>query len=157
MIEEYKAYYNSPIGILEIIGTNQGVSSILFCEEERPLENNLPPVMVDCLNQMEEYFKGKRKEFTFKYTIHGTPFQQRVWDQLCNIPYGETSTYKVISEKIGNVKALRAVGNANGKNKLSIVVPCHRIIGSNGTLTGYAGGLWRKEWLLKHEKEIMEV
>jgi methylated-DNA-[protein]-cysteine S-methyltransferase len=154
MNEVYQTYYYSPIGILEIIGTNQEVTSILFCEEEKHQYENPPPVMLECVNQIDEYFKGKRKEFTFPFITHGTPFQQRVWEQLIKTPFGETSTYKYISEKIGNVKALRAVGNANGKNKLSIVIPCHRIIGTNGTLTGYAGGLWRKEWLLKHEKRM---
>ncbi|WP_108669919.1 methylated-DNA--[protein]-cysteine S-methyltransferase [Peribacillus acanthi] len=156
MSKEFKAYYYSPIGILEMIGTKKGISSILFCEEEekRSQDESLPSVMLECFQQFDEYFNGNRKDFTFPYTIHGTPFQQLVWNQLTYIPYGKTSTYKDISEKIGNVKALRAVGNANGKNKLSIVIPCHRIIGSNGTLTGYAGGLWRKEWLLKHEKSI---
>jgi len=103
---------------------------------------------------LDEYFKGQRFTFTFPYSVEGTNFQKQVWQALTKIGYAEIGTYKTIALSINNEKAIRAVGNANGKNKLSIVIPCHRIIGSNGTLTGYAGGLWRKEWLLQHEKSF---
>lgn len=151
---KYKLDYESPIGVIEIVGTDHGIHSILFSEEENKknlLQTDTPPVLKECYNQLDEYFKGNRQEFSFPYGIEGTDFQRTVWNALTEIPYGKTGTYKDIARSIGNEKAIRAVGNANGKNKLSIVIPCHRIIGSSGKLVGYAGGLWRKEWLLKHE------
>jgi methylated-DNA-[protein]-cysteine S-methyltransferase len=101
--------------------------------------------------QLQEYFAGTRKTFDFKLNPSGTEFQQKVWQELLNIPYGKTTSYLGLSKKLGDVKAIRAVASANGKNPLWIVVPCHRVIGSDGSLTGYAGGLWRKQWLLEHE------
>ena len=149
-----KLDYESPIGVIEILGTETGICSIMFSEREQT-ENNMqdetPKVLVDCFNQLDEYFKGLRHEFTFPYIFEGTSFQKTVWNALTKIPYAKTGSYKDIAVSIGNEKAIRAVGSANGKNKLNIVIPCHRIIGSNGKLTGYGGGLWRKEWLLKHE------
>ncbi|WMJ81153.1 methylated-DNA--[protein]-cysteine S-methyltransferase [Clostridium sp. MB40-C1] len=102
---------------------------------------------------MNEYFKGKRKVFTVKVSLNGTEFQNKIWDELTKIPFGKTVTYKNMAESIGNSKAVRAVGNANGKNVLNIIVPCHRVIGSDGSLTGYGGGLWRKKWILTHEEK----
>lgn len=155
MTKRYSVDYLSPIGVLEIEGTDQMITSILF-SEKKDIENdchpNLPSVLIKCYNELDEYFKGNRKVFTFPYEMKGTDFQKNVWNALTEIPYAETGSYKDISMAIGNEKAVRAVGSANGKNKLSIVVPCHRIIGSSGKLTGYAGGLWRKEWLLRHER-----
>lgn len=151
---KYKLDYESPIGVIEITGSDRGINSILFSEEEKKknlLQADTPPVLKECYHQLDEYFKGKRQEFSFPYEFEGTDFQRTVWKALTEIPYGKTGTYKDIAHFIGNEKAIRAVGNANGKNKLSIVIPCHRIIGSSGKLVGYAGGLWRKEWLLKHE------
>ncbi|MCJ8007132.1 methylated-DNA--[protein]-cysteine S-methyltransferase [Lederbergia wuyishanensis] len=155
MTKIYKLDYESPIGIMEIIGTHETINSILFSEESQKvnfLHAETPQVLIECYNQLDEYFKGDRYDFTFPYRIEGTDFQKIVWEALKEIPYAETGSYKDIAVSIGNEKAIRAVGSANGKNKLSIVIPCHRIIGSNGKLTGYAGGLWRKEWLLQHEK-----
>ncbi len=155
MTKRYKLDYESPIGVIEIIGTDKAILSILFSEEnhkETVLQAETPSVLTECYNQLDEYFKGRRKEFTFPYYFEGTDFQKTVWNALTKIPYAKTGSYKDIAVSIGNEKAIRAVGSANGKNKLSIVIPCHRIIGSNGKLTGYAGGLWRKEWLLQHEK-----
>lgn len=152
----YKADYESPIGIIEIQGTEEAILSILFSNEKRavnPLEDDAPKVLKDCCHQLDEYFKGERMNFTFPYVIEGTVFQKTVWNALMGIAFAKTGSYKDIAVSIGNDKAIRAVGNANGKNKLSIVIPCHRIIGSNKKLTGYAGGLWRKEWLLEHEKK----
>ncbi|MGE7839484.1 methylated-DNA--[protein]-cysteine S-methyltransferase [Lysinibacillus sp. NPDC093712] len=154
---KYKVDYNSPIGILEIIGSDEAVCSIMFSERQQIIniqKDTTPKILLDCLMQLDEYFQGQRFTFTFPYSVEGTSFQKRVWQALTNIRYAEIGTYKTIAMSIGNEKAIRAVGNANGKNKLSIVIPCHRIIGSNGTLTGYAGGLWRKEWLLQHEKSF---
>ncbi|MEH7076445.1 methylated-DNA--[protein]-cysteine S-methyltransferase [Neobacillus drentensis] len=149
-----KLDYQSPIGVLEIVGTDEAICSILFSEQEKAQHfrnNETSEVLVECYSQLDEYFKGTRQHFTFPYIFEGTPFQKSVWNALTNIPYAETGSYKDIAVSIGNEKAIRAVGSANGRNKLTIVIPCHRIIGSNGKLTGYAGGLWRKEWLLKHE------
>lgn len=151
-MEQHKAFYESEIGILEILGTEQGVTSILFVPEMPTSVVEVHPCLQECINQLDEYFRGIRKTFSVKLDQQGTAFQKNVWNQLRSIPYGETVTYLKIAELIGNQKAVRAVGAANGKNKISIIVPCHRVIGQNGTLTGYAGGLWRKKWLLEHEK-----
>jgi methylated-DNA-[protein]-cysteine S-methyltransferase len=140
-----KLHYESPIGVIEIVGTEGDLIPNESQEET-------PEFLVDCFDQLDQYFKGERHEFTFPYTFEGTDFQKTVWNALTKVPCAKTVSYKDIAVSIGNEKAVRAVGTANGKNKLSIVIPCHRIIGSNGKLTGYAGGLWRKEWLLQHEK-----
>lgn len=156
MTKRYKLDYESPIGIIEIIAEKDAIISILFSEQDKKvngLQNDTPQVLIDCCQQLDEYFKGARHVFTVPYRLEGTEFQRSVWNALTSIPCGETESYKDIAILIGNESAVRAVGNANGKNKLSIIIPCHRIIGSNGKLTGYAGGLWRKEWLLKHETE----
>lgn len=155
----HKLDYKSPIGMIEIVGTEEGICSILFSEEDtivNDFQKDTPKVIKDCFEQLDQYFKGTRQKFTFPYCCEGTDFQKTVWTALTNIPYAETGTYKDIAVLIGNEKAVRAVGSANGKNKLSIVIPCHRIVGTNGKLTGYAGGLWRKEWLLKHEKTFQK-
>lgn len=152
-----KLDYKSPIGIVEIVGTEEVVSSIMFIEGDEvrnTVNSEIPQVLVDCFTQLDEYFKGERHVFSFPYNFEGTEFQQKVWNALATIPYAETGSYKDIATAIKNEKAVRAVGTANGKNRLSIIIPCHRIIGSNGRLTGYAGGLWRKEWLLQHEKSF---
>lgn len=149
--------YQSPIGVIEISGTEKAVSSILFSEKELPengIDEYTPDVLVTCFKQLDDYFNGKRHDFSFPIDMEGTPFQTKVWNALTSIPYAETGSYKDIANNIGNEKAVRAVGSANGRNKLCIVIPCHRIIGANGTLTGYTGGLWRKEWLLSHEKKF---
>lgn len=155
-----KLDYDSPIGIIEIVGNSEAIYSIMFSEYDKPIssiKDDTEQVLVDCYNQLDEYFKGVRHEFSFPYFFEGTTFQKEVWNALTKIPYANTGSYKDIAVSIGNEKAIRAVGSANGKNKLSIVIPCHRIIGSNGKLTGYAGGLWRKEWLLKHESSFKKV
>lgn len=155
MSELYQLDYESPIGVIEIIGTDEAIYSIMFSERDTIVhmkQQQTPKVLVDCCCQLDEYFRGERSEFTFPYRFVGTDFQKKVWNALTGISYSNTGSYKDIAVSIGHEKAIRAVGSANGKNKLSIVIPCHRIIGSNGQLTGYAGGLWRKEWLLQHER-----
>ncbi|WP_411748136.1 methylated-DNA--[protein]-cysteine S-methyltransferase [Psychrobacillus psychrotolerans] len=152
-----KLDYKSPIGIVEIVGTEEVVSSIMFIEGDEvsnTVNSETPQVLVDCSIQLDEYFKGERHVFSFPYNFEGTEFQKKVWNALTTIPYAETGSYKDIATAINNEKAVRAVGTANGKNRLSIIIPCHRIIGTNGRLTGYAGGLWRKEWLLQHERSF---
>ncbi|RFU60304.1 methylated-DNA--[protein]-cysteine S-methyltransferase [Bacillus sp. V59.32b] len=151
----YTTYYESPIGLLEIKGTEEAIISILFCENCDAMKDDTP-LLRECCTQIDEYFKGLRKEFTFKYMTNGTAFQNKVWAELGAVPYGKTVSYKEIAVSIGNAKAIRAVGAANGRNMLMIVIPCHRIIGVSSGLTGYAGGLWRKEWLLQHEDRFRE-
>lgn len=157
MTKRFKLDYESPIGVIEIIGTNDAIISILFSEESTKknlIQLDTPKVLKECYKEIDEYFKGTRYDFTIPYEFQGTDFQKAVWNDLKNISYAETVSYKDIAISIGNEKAVRAVGSANGKNKLSIIIPCHRVIGSNSKLTGYAGGLWRKEWLLNHEKSF---
>ena len=152
MIEKYYGYYNSPIGLLEIITSDDAIISAMFVEEIKESIGE-PQVLKQAIMQFDEYFKGTRKDFDIKYEVQGTDFQKKVWDKLMEIPYGMTFSYKQLATAIGNEKATRAVGNANGKNVISIIIPCHRVIGSDKSLTGYAGGLNRKKWLLEHEKD----
>ncbi|MCX8130481.1 MAG: methylated-DNA--[protein]-cysteine S-methyltransferase [Clostridia bacterium] len=152
MPEIYKAYYESEIGIIEITGNKDEILSVCYFEGS-PSALEIHPCLEKCIKQLDEYFKGQRKEFTIKTGINGTDFQKKVLREVMKIPYGKTASYKEIAEYIGNENAVRAVGNANRNNNLAIIIPCHRIVGSNGHLTGYGGGLWRKQWLLEHEKE----
>lgn len=144
------AYIKTPLGIAQIMGDENGVSVISIADEGET-SNIIPVVLQDAVLQLNDYFEGKRTDFTFKLNPAGTEFQQKVWNQLLEIPFGKTMSYLELSKKLGDVKAIRAVASANGKNPLWIVVPCHRVIGTDGSLTGYAGGLWRKKWLLEHE------
>ncbi|MFD4704615.1 methylated-DNA--[protein]-cysteine S-methyltransferase [Gottfriedia sp. NPDC058432] len=147
------AYIDTPLGILRIVGNEKGVAYIDFVKEDNnEIQKIVPPSLKDAGNELIEYFNGSRKEFSIQSIAKGTPFQESVWRELVKIKYGETASYANIANRIGNPKAVRAVANANARNPLSIIVPCHRIIGSNGKLTGYAGGLWRKEWLLNREQ-----
>jgi len=154
MDKEYRACYVSPIGPLEIKGTDKGVESLHFVEKKFKSDSSIPAHMKDCLFQLDEYFKGKRKTFKVKLQLQGTEFQKKVWKQLMQIPYAKTLSYKEVAQAIGNEKAVRAVGGANGRNHVGIIIPCHRVIAHDGTLGGFGGGLWRKEWLLNHEKKI---
>lgn len=157
MTELHQVDYPSPIGVVEITGTEQGIVSLYFSEREQPLhsvQSDTPQVLQTALQELDEYFKGQRTEFTVPCNSSGTEFQQKVWAALPGIAYGKTASYRDIAVAVGNEKSVRAVGNANSKNKISIIIPCHRIIGSNGKLTGYAGSLSRKEWLLKHEQAV---
>jgi methylated-DNA-[protein]-cysteine S-methyltransferase len=120
------------------------------------VSESIPEHFQEAVSQLNEYFDGLRKTFTFTLNPKGTDFQQKVWQALLEIPYGKTMSYLELSKKLGDVKAIRAVAAANGKNPIWIVVPCHRVIGSDGSLTGYAGGLWRKQWLLEHENPVKQ-
>lgn len=142
---------SSPLGYTKIIGDNDGITQITILNSEENETNIIPLELEDCVMQLREYFEGKRQVFDLKLNPQGTPFQNKVWKQLQTIPYGKTMSYLELSKQLGDIKAIRAVANANGKNPLWIVVPCHRVIGSDGSLTGYAGGLHRKQWLLEHE------
>jgi len=149
------AYYNSPIGRLEIRGTDSHILSVLFAEGETSSSGATTDVLEECIRQLDQYFHGTRQQFELPLLPQGTPFQQSVWKQLQKIPFGATSSYRDVAKAIGNPAAVRAVGLANGRNPITIIIPCHRVIGSNGKLVGYGGGLWRKEWLLKHEQNIV--
>lgn len=144
-------YINSPLGITKISGDENGVTEISV-GYDLPISEKIPKVLKEAVKQFEEYFAEKRSIFNIKLNPKGTEFQQKVWQELLQIPFGKTMSYLELSKKLGDVKAIRAVASANGKNPLWIVVPCHRVIGSDGSLTGYAGGLWRKQWLLEHER-----
>ncbi len=144
-------FINSPLGITKITGDDQGIMEISIREHDASVSASVPASLIDAAVQLQEYFDGTRTSFTFAINPQGTDFQKRVWTELLTIPFGKTASYMEITKKLGDVKAIRAVAAANGKNPLWIVVPCHRIIGTDGSLTGYAGGLWRKKWLLEHE------
>lgn len=175
----HRLVYFSPLGELIIEGTDEAVYSILFADTAMPPgwpavnpfpdafapeaetnasggepETHIPEPLLNCRRQLAEYFRGERREFDFPYAFDGTPFQRSVWTELAAVPYAASRSYKDLAAAVGSERAVRAVGSANGRNKLSIVLPCHRIIGSSGKLTGYAGGLWRKEWLLRHEERF---
>lgn len=153
-MKEFKTYYKSEIGIIEIAGTEDGILSVNFVEEKSMGRSEIPSHLKECVEQLDEYFRGKRKEFSVKIEVQGTDFQKKVWTELMKIPFGQTASYKDVADAIGNAKAVRAVGNANGKNKIGIIIPCHRVIGNDGKLVGYGSGIWRKEWLLNHEKNV---
>ncbi len=168
-LEPKTTYYKTPIGTAEIVGDEDGIQSISVldkdfstplrqaqCDTLEMTEGEIPSTLVECVNQLDEYFEGKRTEFDLKLNPKGTDFQQQVWKELLNIPYGKTRTYLEQTKKIGDPKAIRAVASANGKNPIWIVIPCHRVIGSDGSLTGYAGGVWRKKWLLEHESPVKQ-
>jgi methylated-DNA-[protein]-cysteine S-methyltransferase len=146
-----QAYLHTPLGITIIEGDENGISRISITDEDTHTPTQIPDVLEEAVNQLQAYFNGNLNEFTFTLNPKGTDFQKKVWAELVKIPFGKTTSYQELSIKLGDVKAIRAVASANGKNPLWIVVPCHRVIGSDGSLTGYAGGLWRKKWLLEHE------
>ncbi|MCK7589588.1 methylated-DNA--[protein]-cysteine S-methyltransferase [Subsaxibacter sp. CAU 1640] len=141
----------SPLGYTKISGDENGISAISILNSEETETDIIPEVLQDCVYQLQEYFEGSRKHFDLQLNPNGTSFQKKVWEQLQTIPYGKSLSYLELSKQLGDEKAIRAVANANGKNPLWIVVPCHRVIGSDGSLTGYAGGLHRKQCLLEHE------
>ena len=143
-------YIQTPLGIAKIAGDGAGIAVISILSEGE-ISKKIPKKLQECVSQLREYFDGNRNDFTFKLNPQGTDFQQRVWVELLNIPFGKTMSYLDLSKKLGDVKAIRVVASANGRNPLWIAVPCHRVIGTDGSLTGYAGGLWRKKWLLEHE------
>lgn len=149
------AFIQTPLGVAKIVGDDNGISIISILEEGE-ITQSIPVVLQEAVQQLQDYFQGNRNEFDFKLNPQGTEFQQKVWQELLNIPFGKTLSYLDLSKKLGDVKAIRAVASANGRNPLWIVVPCHRVIGTDGSLTGYAGGLWRKKWLLEHESPSLQ-
>ena len=150
------AVIKTPLGNAEIIGDVNGISKIHILDKDIEITTEFPKDLKQAVEQLQDYFDGKRTTFSFKINPTGTEFQKKVWQELLKIPYGKTYSYLELSKKLGDVKAIRAVATANGKNPLWIVIPCHRVIGSDGSLTGYAGGLWRKKWLLDHENPVKQ-
>ena len=156
MTTSYRAYYQSPIGTLEIMGNAAAITAINFLDAApAPTPDEPPPHLQAACRQLAEYFQGQRHTFDLPLEPAGTPFQQRVWQELLTVPYGRLLSYQDVANAIGNPQAVRAVGAANGQNPIPILIPCHRILASDGKLTGYGGGLWRKEWLLRHEGSLL--
>lgn len=158
---EFKTtYLKTPIGVAKIIGDENGIQSIAVLEEDFviPMESKKQThqCLLDCTSQLQEYFDGTLSEFNLKLNPQGTTFQKSVWKELLNIPFGKTRNYLEQSKKLGDPKVIRAVASANGKNPIWIIIPCHRVIGSDGSLTGYASGIWRKKWLLDHENPVKQ-
>lgn len=148
-----KTYYKSPIGTIVLEGDERGMSKLIFADDigDEALDGN--EIASPWIKQLDEYFNHQREYFELNLNLKGTAFQLRVWEELLKVPFGTTMSYKDLSIRLGDVKAIRAVAAANGANPVSIIVPCHRIIGSDGSLTGYGGGLWRKRWLLDFENK----
>jgi len=151
----FKTSYQSPVGTLQIICSDEALCTLHFLNDtdmaEQTEQND---VVKETVQQLDEYFNGQRKLFQIPIAQNGTSFQTKIWSLLQDIPYGRTISYMDLSKRFGDVKAIRAVAAANGKNNVAIIIPCHRVIGANQSLTGYMGGLWRKQWLLAHEAKF---
>lgn len=151
------AYFNSPIGFVRITEEDNYIVSVSLRDEEYEVEEPGTDLLKTAVKQLEEYFAGERKAFDLPIRQAGTDFQQKVWEQLQKIDYGRTISYLQQSKLMKNPLGIRAIASANGKNNLAIVVPCHRVIGTDGSLTGFACGIWRKKWLLEHEQRVLGV
>ncbi|MCX6282528.1 MAG: methylated-DNA--[protein]-cysteine S-methyltransferase [Bacteroidetes bacterium] len=145
-----RAFLRTPIGFIEITGTAKGLKSLYFLDFKVKVPR-VPHELKDAVDQLHEYFIGERKNFSLDLDLEGSAFQLKVWSELIKIPYGSTISYHELARRIGNPSAFRAVGGANATNPVSVIIPCHRVLGTNGRLVGYAGGLKRKKWLLEHE------
>jgi methylated-DNA-[protein]-cysteine S-methyltransferase len=141
----------TPVGFLELKSDNESLLAISFVNQPQHSNNDIPEILKTAVRQLDEYFMGNRKVFELKLNPEGTPFQQKIWDLVKHIPFGKTVSYLDIAKLSGSEKNTRAVGLANGKNPIPVIIPCHRVIGTSGKLTGYAGGMERKQWLLQHE------
>ena len=146
------AYMETPVGWARIQGDQQGLTSVSILDETPRNTHTIPEILEDAVYQLREYFEGKRQNFDLNLNPEGTPFQLKVWKLLATLPFGKTISYLELSRKLGDLNAIRAVASANAKNPLWVIIPCHRVVGSDGSLTGYAGGLHRKKWLLDHEQ-----
>ncbi|MBY6186470.1 methylated-DNA--[protein]-cysteine S-methyltransferase [Marinobacter hydrocarbonoclasticus] len=155
MTQHYLSRMATPVGQLEIVADERAIIAVQFIDEDAPATAPESPLTQEAKAQLEAYFCGQRQQFDLPLAPKGTPFRQAAWQALCAIPYGETRSYGEQAVVMGNPKAVRAVGAANGANPIAIVIPCHRVIGKNGTLTGYAGGLDRKAWLLALEQDAL--
>ncbi len=154
MTEIFLGHFESPIGLIAVGATSEAVTSLHFVEQHRrgPASNQIAD---EVIAQISEYFLGTRRGFDLPVVLKGTAFQRLVWQQLLSVPFGKTASYQQIAHAIGKPGAVRAVGGACGRNPISIIVPCHRVVGSDGNLTGYGAGLWRKKWLLTHEGSLL--
>jgi methylated-DNA-[protein]-cysteine S-methyltransferase len=151
----FRTYYQSPIGKICITGSENTIKSVLFTDADSVIKPVLNGNIVnECEQQLKAYFSGSLNRFSLQLEANGTVFQENVWQSLLRIPFGETRTYAQIATDLGNPKVIRAAASANGANPIAIIIPCHRVLGSDGKLVGYSGGLWRKEWLLRHESII---
>ena len=151
-----KATINSPLGRISLEGDKDGISSIKFEGETISVSEKIPENVKAAVTQLEAYFSGQRTTFQLRLNPKGTEFQKKVWNELLQIPFGKTTSYQSVANRLGDPKVIRAAASANGKNPIAIIIPCHRIIGSDGSLTGYAGGLQRKKWLLDHESPVKQ-
>lgn len=150
-------YLQTPIGTLELKGDYDGIFSVIFSEEKELFNQEvIPATLIKVVTQLIEFFEKRRTTFDLKLNPKGTPFQKKVWNLLLKIPYGKTKSYQEIANSLGNPKVIRAAASANGKNPIAIIIPCHRVIGSDGSLTGYSGGLYRKKWLLNFENPVKQ-
>lgn len=149
-----KCYLETELGIIELRATDVALTSVIFTDQDVNQENEMNEVLLLAKTQIEEYLSGKRMTFDIPIHYHGTAFREKVWEELQRIPYGTTITYQELADRIGNKKAVRAVGGANHHNPLPIIIPCHRVIGKNQQLVGYGGGLWRKEKILQLEHRL---
>jgi methylated-DNA-[protein]-cysteine S-methyltransferase len=157
MSELYYTYYESPVGLLKIGGTEHYIAEVTFIDNQDEMvhgEPGISDIIHQCTEELIEYFSGRRKSFSVPVNQEGTDFQKKVWSELLEIPFGKTVSYLDIAKRLGDPKVIRAAASANGRNKIAIIIPCHRVIGSDKSLTGYSGGLWRKKWLLQHEFRI---
>ena len=157
MNELYYTYYQSPVGLIKIGGTEHCITELSFVDNKDQVsygEPGISEVMHQCTEELIEFFHGKRRVFDLPVHQDGTGFQQKVWGELLTIPFGKTISYMDLAKRLGDPKVIRAAASTNGKNNIAIIVPCHRVIGSDKSLVGYSGGLWRKKWLLDHEFKI---
>ncbi len=159
LVTNFTTYYHSPVGMLRISGTDHYISEVHFMKEEdgKAAQTNpdaLPPLAIQAIEQLIQYFHGDRRTFELPLNQDGTDFQQKVWNELANIPFGRTISYQEFSRRLGDPKVIRAAASANGKNHIAIIIPCHRVIGAKGDLVGFGGGLARKKWLLNHENKV---
>jgi methylated-DNA-[protein]-cysteine S-methyltransferase len=154
-MEVFKTYYHSPVGILRVSCTDKYITEVHFLNNPADIvyeiPGNAPAVLRQCIDELIAYFQGQLKAFTVPIQQEGTSFQQKVWGELLNIPYGKTISYMDMAKRLGDPKVIRAAASANGQNSIAIIVPCHRVIGANSSLVGYGGGLWRKKILLELE------
>ena len=157
-MQQFEHIYTSPIGRIKIVADENCIQAVTFIEDTESLSNTdlieSPAVIHQCIDELIDYFNGSRTKFTVPIHQSGTDFQQKVWKELYEVPYAKTMSYAELAKKLGDTKVIRAAASANGKNKIAIIVPCHRIIGSDSNLTGYAWGLAKKKWLLQHEFRI---
>ncbi|HQV78812.1 MAG TPA: methylated-DNA--[protein]-cysteine S-methyltransferase [Chitinophagales bacterium] len=154
MLEFYRSQLSTPIGIIEIKADNRFIYSISFLEQENETKYKENVLSIEAKNQLQTYFNSVNNTFQLPLCFQGSDFQHKVWKQLQHIPYGKTISYLELAQQLMDEKCIRAAASANGKNPFAIVIPCHRVIGKDGSLTGYASGLWRKKWLLEHENAI---